>query len=136
MNSGYSSMASPDKTFLREEELLPVSIEAVQAEFELSKGEWEIEAPDNKVKTTQLQNLNRREELRQAFLMHMLADKEVKLSKTRSEIAKMLIDDKELLEIHGFPAKELIENTNAKQIYENEFISPSGSYQATEESKS
>ena len=92
------------------EELRSIDLPALNATFNIQTGEWVGENDENKAKESKLQSEIRKEEMKQRLLMHMLTDKEVKLNKTRKEIALILKDHSDMLEMQGFPVKGLLSN--------------------------
>lgn len=104
----------------KNEEYLPVSIPVLGAHFDVSRAVWSLESAETKSKETQVRNNYKREELRQGFLMHMLTDKEVKLMRIRKEIAMILKDKEEFLDVQGFPVKELLTQTDVEKLLREE----------------
>ncbi|OMJ91981.1 hypothetical protein SteCoe_5420 [Stentor coeruleus] len=86
------------------------NIRAIGASFNTTSGTWVGENDENRARENKLQSELRKEEMKQRLLMHMLTDKQVKLTRTRKEIANILKDHADLLEMQGFPVKGLLSN--------------------------
>ena len=87
-----------------------IDIRAIWATFNTRLGSWIGENDENRARESKLQMELRKEEMKQRLLMHMLTDKQVKLNRTRKEIANILRDHADLLEMQGFPVKGLLSN--------------------------
>ena len=92
------------------EEFHNIDIRVIGATFNIQTGTWAGENDENKAKESKLQMELRKEEMKQRLLMHMLTDKQVKLNRTRREIASILGRHADLLEMQGFPVKGLLSN--------------------------
>ena len=92
------------------EEFNNIDIRVIGAVFNTRNGIWIGENDENRARETKLQMELRKEEMKQRLLMHMLTDKQVKLNRTRKEIAAILKDHADLLEMQGFPVKGLLSN--------------------------
>ncbi|CAG9324100.1 unnamed protein product [Blepharisma stoltei] len=110
----------------RNEDFLPVSIPVLGAHFEVQRAAWVVESGESKSKESQIRNNYKREELRQGFLMHLLTDKEVKLMRVRKEIAMILKEHEGILDMQGFPVKELLAQTDVERLLKEEDIGEIG----------
>lgn len=108
------SIVFPKKLEQREskekEEFNNIDIRIIGANFNPKSGAWMGESDESKARESRFQMDLRKEEMKQRLLMHMLTDKEVKLTRARKEIAKILQVHADLLEMQGFPVKGLLSN--------------------------
>jgi hypothetical protein len=108
------SIVFPKKTEIdkkNSEELHNLELRAIGATFDWKSGTWTQENQENKAKESKLQMDLRKEEMKQRLLMHMLTDKEVKLSRAKKEITDLLKNHSNYLELQGFPVKNILSDT-------------------------
>lgn len=93
------------------EEFHNLELRVIGATFDWKSGKWTSEDQENKTKESKLQGELRKEEMKQRLLMHMLTDKEVKLVRTKKEITDILKNHQDLLELQGFPVRNILSDT-------------------------